>query len=59
MGWRSSYDDVISAVEYLFDQLDPSTATQMEEVCWPQGGLCWKKTLFGQILWEYPGQSMN
>ena len=29
---KSSYDDVISAVDEFFDQWDPSTATPMKEV---------------------------
>ena len=34
---KSSYDDVISAVDDFFDQWDPSIVTLMEEVCGLQG----------------------
>ena len=37
VGLKSTYNDVISSVEDFFDQLDPSTATQMEEACGLQG----------------------
>ena len=39
-GLKSSYDEVISSVDNFFDQWDPSTATLMEEVPGPPGGLC-------------------
>ena len=39
------------------DQLDPRTATLMEEVCEPQGALGWK--IFGHIPRDYLGQTMN
>ena len=43
-GWKvhrlkCSYYDVIAAVDYFFDQSDPSTATLMKEVCVSQRGL--------------------
>ena len=39
-GLKSSYDDVISAVDDFFDQWDPSSATQLEEVYRLHRGLC-------------------
>ena len=39
-GLKSSYDDIISVVDDFFDQWDPSTATQIEEICGRQRGLC-------------------
>ena len=30
---KSSYDNVISVVDDFFEQCDPQTAIQMEEVC--------------------------
>ena len=39
-GLKRYYDDIISTIDYFFDKWDPSPATQMEEVCGPQGGLC-------------------
>ena len=39
-GLKSSYGDLISAVDDFLDQEDPSTATLMKEVCGPQEGLC-------------------
>ena len=41
-GLKSSNHDVISAAEDFFDRVDPSTATQVEKVCGPQGLLFWK-----------------
>ena len=46
-GWKvhkmkSSFDNHITAIDDFFDQWDPSTVTSIEEVCGPQGGLCWK-----------------
>ena len=40
-GWKGPYDDVISAVD-IFDQLDPITTSQMEEMCGLQEELCLK-----------------
>ena len=39
-GLKSTYDDVISAVDNYFDQWDPSTATPIVEVCRLLGELC-------------------
>ena len=36
-GLKSLYDDVISIVDDVFNQRDPSTATLMEKVCESQG----------------------
>ena len=44
---------------WLFYQWDSSIATLMEELFGPQRRLCWKKTSFGHIPWEYLGQFMN
>ena len=44
-GLKSSYDDVISAVDDFFDQSDASTAMLMEEVCGMKRGLCSKINL--------------
>ena len=47
---EGSYDDVISAVDDLFDQWDPSTATLMEEVC----GLQWVIILRNKnLIWSH------
>ena len=37
-GLKSSYDDIISAVDDIFDQWYPSTSTLMEEVYEAQEG---------------------
>ena len=37
---KTSYDDVISAVDDFFEQWNPSTATPIEEECVPQGAIC-------------------
>ena len=34
-GLKISYGDIISNVDEVFDQWDPSSATPMEEVHWP------------------------
>ena len=39
-GLKSSYDEVISAVDDFFDQWDPRTMTPIEEVCGLQGVRC-------------------
>ncbi len=40
-GWlKSSYEEIISAVDDFFDQWDPNTVTLMQEVCEPQGKVC-------------------
>ena len=39
-GLKSSYADVVSAVEDFLDQWHPSTAILMEEILGLQGGLC-------------------
>ena len=39
-GLQSSYDDVISAADYFFDQWNASTAMPVEEVGGPQVRLC-------------------
>ena len=39
-GLKSSYKDVIPAVDDIYEQWDPSTETQMEEVCRSQKELC-------------------
>ena len=36
-GLKSSYNDIRSAVDDIFDHWDPSTATLMEKVCGAQG----------------------
>ena len=51
---RKVHDIPIFAVD-AFDQKDPSTATSIEEVCGPQGRLCWKINLICHILWKYLG----
>ena len=59
--WREGWKvHVISAIDdffyHFFDQLDPTTATPMEEVCEPQGELCLKINLiwshFMRISWS-------
>ena len=41
-GLKSSFDDIISAVDDFFDQWDPSTVTLMEEIYVLHGAICWK-----------------
>ena len=42
---KSTYDDIISAIDTVFDQWNPGTATLIEELCRLQRGLCWKINL--------------
>ena len=37
--------DIISVIDDIFNQLDPSTVSVIEEVYGLQGGLCWKINL--------------
>ena len=39
-GLKSSYDDVISAIDNFFNQRDLSPTTPVEVECEPQEGLC-------------------
>ena len=48
-GQKSSYDDVIPAVDDFFYQWDLSNATPIEEVCGPQKELCWKIN----VIWSH------
>ena len=43
------YDDILSAVDDLFEQWDPSSAKAMEEVRVPQGKHYWKI----DFIWSY------
>ena len=37
---KSSSDNVTSVVDEFFDQMEPKTATPIEELCQPQERLC-------------------
>ena len=54
---KSSYNDVISPVDFFFNQWDPSTAILMEEVSRLQERLKNKPHLV--TFHEYLGQPMN
>ena len=44
-GLKSSYADIISAIDDFFDKWDPSTVTLIKEMCGLHGGLCLKINL--------------
>ena len=50
VGWKVSFDDVISAVDDFFEQCNPSTAKPVGEVYGLQGGLCIKKNSFYESI---------
>ena len=61
-GWglKSSYDDMISAVGDFFLSMGSKHCNTNENMWRLRGGtMLKKKTLFGQILWEYLSQPMN
>ena len=49
-GLKSSYDDIISAVDDFFGQWDPNTATLTEELCGLQGGILKNKPIWSHSM---------